>query len=684
MDRKDSKKTVFTMRQVLILFTLVPMLFSVVLIGIGLAMAGKNSIKEVAHNSMVSLIKQTGTAFDYSNELNERALRSFIEAPIVREFLENPDDAKLAEKAQEYTSEYFSQLDGWEGLYIADWNSKVLTHPATPVIGKVMREGDRLKELQDAMLSSGEIYNVGIITSPASGKLIISMYAPVYDEDNKPIGYVGAGTFVNNVVSKYADVSSLELDSSYIYFVDTNGIMLAHPVESKIGQPVENSAVKLLVQELKEGNHPEPDIIEYEYKNTQKYAAYYIGEGDTYIAVLTADEDEVMKRINAIGWMALGLCGTLVVVFSIITFFAAGYISKPLVVASEAIEVLSTGDLSVDCDTKTIIKETGSVLRSFSKLKSTLTGSMGQVNEAAEALNKTIVSVDKMTAENVDAITNINQSVDEVASTSQTVAQNAQVMTEKSVDLGENIEALNKNVNILYEASLTIRNANDEATDCMKSVLAGAKESVEAVASITEKVSETNKAVTSINTAVQAIESIAAQTNLLSLNASIEAARAGDAGRGFAVVADEIRALADSSAESAREIKQIVDNVVGLSNNAVEISNRVYEVINREQADISVTQEKFVVLSDSVDASMKEINTIKQMTVSLEEIKANLVGATADLGAVSEELGASAQEVASFCQTVADSCVETQAAAEEMKAVNEEMMEAISFFKLGE
>ena len=307
---------------------------------------------------------------------------------------------------------------------------------------------------------------------------------------------------------------------------------------------------------------------------------------------------------------------------------------------------------------------------------------MKSVKDAAEVLNGSIISVDDMTGKNVDSITQINTAVNEVADTSQSVALNAQMMAEKAVDLGDNIEQLNVNVENLHEASQTIKNANLEATDCMKSVYAGANESVNAMQEITGKINETNSAIVEISSAIQAIETIAAQTNLLSLNASIEAARAGDAGRGFAVVADEIRSLADSSAESAKEIRQIIENVISLSNGTVEISNRVFDVISREQADIEQAQTKFNLLSESVEASITEIDTIRQMAVTLDGIKEELTSATTDLGAISEELGASAEEVAASCQTVTQACEDTQGSTVEMRRINEGMSEAISFFKL--
>ena len=134
--------------------------------------------------------------------------------------------------------------------------------------------------------------------------------------------------------------------------------------------------------------------------------------------------------------------------------------------------------------------------------------------------------------------------------------------------------------------------------------------------------------------------------------------------------------------KSAKEIKQIISNVVALSEKTVNISSRVYEVINKEQADIENAQNKFTVLSDQVDSSIDEIEIIKKMAVGLDSIKSEMTNVTTDLGAIAEELGATSEEVAASCQTVRDACTDTQASTEEMRAINENMSTAIEFFKL--
>ena len=677
-------KARLNMRATLILYALIPLISAALVLSIVLINKSSTEMKKWTNDSLLQVATQTGKAFDDATKTNEIILKSFATSPVVVDYLKDPANEELAARAQQYTVDYFSSLEGWEGLYIADWDTTVMTHSTvSAIIGKVLREGDARDSLHDLMLGAKNgVYNTGIMTSPSSGEIVMSLYCPVFDENGTPIGYVGSGTFVNNEAAKLSDVSGLGKTSAYIYYVDNVGTMLYHPNPDKIGQPVENAAVKSLVAKLEAGESPAPDCIVYEYKGAVKYAAYYIGKDDAYILVLTADEKDVLSGITAIKTWTILITLLSVVLFATIAILIAQVIAKPLISVAKSIEKLGTGDVTADCDASSHIKETVNIIASFKKLKVALSDSIGAVKTSADILSQSIVSVDDKTGSNVEAITQINNAIGEVSTTSQSVAESAQVMAEKAIDLGNSIENLNGNVQSLYDESQVIKEANNEATERMGAVYTGANESVDAMKNIGDKIAETNGAIEDIGKAVQAIESIASQTNLLSLNASIEAARAGEAGRGFAVVADEIRSLADSSAQSAKEIKQIIENVVALSNETVDISSKVFEVINRERTDIEQAQEKFEVLYGSVEKSIAEIETIKSLSGELDAIKAELSNATTDLGAISEELGASAQEVAASCQVAAQASSDTQGETAQMRSANDEMNKAIGYFKL--
>lgn len=677
-----TKKSNVTFKKILNMYALIPLIVASLAIGLAVIMIANTQIKNQVHNTMICSIGQIGNSFDYTTQRNELMMKTFMEAPIVREYLEHPEDEGLAQKAQDYTVEFFGELEGWEGIYIADWDSKVLTHPAEPVIGKVMREGEKLEELRSAMLASDGVYNVGIIESPASGQLIMSMYAPVYNDAEEPIGYVGAGTFVSNQAANFIDVSALGLQSAYVYFVAPDSTMLAHPDEEKIGKPVENAAVKGVIAKLEAGEHPTTECVEYKYKGKMKYASYFVGQNESYVAVLTADESDALAAVKYIKDTTFVIVMICIIVFATLSLLFARVIANPITQIAKSIDILGTGDISAECNASSNIREIKSVINGFDILKNALQTSIGNVQDSASVLNSAIINVDEKTANNVESITQINDAIIEVSTTSQAVAENAQCMAEKSVILEQNVEELNENVSILMNASQIIKDVNSEATRCMTSVYDGSKESVDAIHSISAKITETNEAIENITKAIVAIESIAAQTNLLSLNASIEAARAGEAGRGFAVVADEIRNLADSSAESAKEIRVIIENVTALSGETVKISNQVYDVISNEQNDIETTQNKFNELFEAVESSINEINKIKAMAVSLDEIKTEMTLNISELSAMSQQLGASAQEVAASCQVVTGACTDTQASTQEMRAINENMSEAIAFFRL--
>lgn len=666
---------------ILLLLVLVPTITVSISLSIVMYNMTSREIRDSMNNSMVSYITEMGIAYDNTTETAKTIMRTFASNPDVISYLKNQDDTELGEKVQEYTKNYFGQLDGWEGIYLASWESKVLSHPTDSVVGRVMREGDRLKQLQDSMLSSDGVYNVGIINSPASGQLIMSMYMPVMD-GNVPLGYVGAGTYVHDNIRPLDNADNIGLESAYTYVVDNHGTILYHPDSGKVGGMSENEALLEVLANLGNADSKKTGTISYVYNGVKKHAAYYVGEEQHYVAVFTTDEREILTNTKRNLNIMVISAGVLILFFSALAFIVSKLIVKPLKKMVNVIEAFSKGNTDVNTDVRTMVTESRNIRDSATNFKGALREALGAVKNASLVLKDSIDDVRAKTVDNTDKVNQINTAISEISQTSQNVAQNAQDITEQTITLSDKIDILFKNVAELDKSAGLIKTNNENAASQMSIVMAAAQSSVDAVDGIAEKIQETNLAIDEISKCVSVIEEISSQTNLLSLNASIEAARAGEAGKGFAVVAEEIRHLSDSTAESAQEIKQIIEKVVKLSEVTVDYANKVVRTTEEEQQNISDTQQQFAILSDAVTNSLDNIYDIKNVTDILENIKSHLVTATSNLGAIAEELGASAQEASANCHTVAQTCNDTELSTRMMQKADKDMMDDIEFFKL--
>lgn len=675
------KSRTISFHMILLLLVLVPTITVSMSLSVVMYNMTSRELRASMNNSMVSYITEMGIAYDNTTETAKTIMGTFASNPDVINYLKNQDDTELGEKVQEYTKNYFGQLDGWEGIYLASWESKVLSHPTDSVVGRVMREGDRLKQLQDSMLSSDGAYNVGIINSPASGQLIMSMYMPVMD-GNVPLGYVGAGTYVHDNIRPLDNADNIGLESAYTYVVDNHGTILYHPDSGKVGGMSENEALLEVLANLGNADSKKTGTISYVYNGVKKHAAYYVGEEQHYVAVFTADDREILTNTKRNLNIMVISAGVLILFFSALAFIISKLIVKPLKKMVKVIEALSKGNTDVNTDVRTMVTESRNIRDSATDFKGALREALGAVKNASLVLKDSIDDVRAKTVDNTDKVNQINTAISEISQTSQNVAQNAQDITEQTITLSDKIDILFKNVAELDKSAGLIKTNNENAAAQMSIVMAAAQSSVDAVDGIAEKIQETNLAIDEISKCVSVIEEISSQTNLLSLNASIEAARAGEAGKGFAVVAEEIRHLSDSTAESAQEIKQIIEKVVKLSEVTVDYANKVVRTTEEEQQNISDTQQQFAILSDAVTNSLDNIYDIKNVTDILENIKSHLVTATSNLGAIAEELGASAQEASANCHTVAQTCNDTELSTRMMQKADKDMMDDIEFFKL--
>lgn len=153
-----------------------------------------DTVKTNLKNQMTDAVKSRAAIIDNYVTSAEEYMSAFALSSEVRQLLRDPDDPALLRQAQQYTESFASVKGIFEGLYIATPDTHVLTHTSKDAVGMYTRTGDSLAQFQRTILAQPQLTNLGIMKSPGTGAMILSMYYPIF-ENQQCIGYVGAGVY---------------------------------------------------------------------------------------------------------------------------------------------------------------------------------------------------------------------------------------------------------------------------------------------------------------------------------------------------------------------------------------------------------------------------------------------------------------------------------------------------------
>lgn len=482
--------------------------------------------------------------------------------------------------------------------------------------------------------------------------------------------------YANNL----SDVKLEGMDSAYMYVVQNDGTMLYHPTKEKVGQPVENAVIKGVVQQLQDGKKPGTAVVEYDFNGTTKYSAYTILNNEN-ILVLTADESEALAGITTVTGVAVGISAIVVLLAIIICFILGRRLMRPLVKVSTIIEEIANGDINADFG---MVKETndeiGLIIEKMKELTQSLGNIVGKIRNSSDTMSANSYELNDTSSQTLAANNEISKAVEDVAEGSTGMAASISKINENLLEMSNETKDINESVNEIRNQTVAVQDSSKIMNDKIKSMQNSSQKMDDGISAISKRIETVNTTVDKVSNIVSVIEEISSETNLLSLNASIEAARAGDAGKGFAVVAQEIRVLSDNTNTELENIKQIISSLVEECRYCVQASGTIVEDNAKQKEEIKAVLDEFSALDEQIQKTAEKADEIEELVTAMIELNDDITKSSNSLtdvsaanAAATEEMNANIEELNAMMNGVSEM-------AGNMNDESDGLKEALSFF----
>lgn len=581
-----------------------------------LMIVSKNTINSNTQSTVLDLVESYGLMIEKTVDNINESMNYFTSSHQVLEFITSNENKQ---DILENIDEYVNRDNAIEDLSILNKDGIVLISSNSSLIGNNLSNETYIA----STISKTASTQSGIIESSSTKNFVIKFSNPVVSNSNELTGIVLATVNLEKISSSINNVDVLNTESGYAYMVDEAGNMIYHPTASKIGIPVENSIIKEVVKRIQNGEKLDKEVVTYDYNNAIKYAGYKIIPQNNWVLVITADQNEVLKPINDMTLESLKSSIFIAFLLVIIGYIFSLTLTRPINSITKVVKKTSSLDLTADKSYHKYMKksdEIGQMSNAIHEMRKTIRQMINNIDEASKNISDNALSLNKIAND-------VNESTNDNSATAQQLSAGMEQTAAATEQINDEVTNIQDGTKEISDKTSVGNNLSSELTQravkLKKDTLISSdasKKIYEVVKNNTEEAIEQSKEVENIGILAKSIMEIADETSLLSLNASIEAAKAGEMGKGFAVVASEIRKLADESTQIVNNITDVVQKVVNAVENITENSKQTLEFLDKK---VLKDYDNFVKISTqySDDAILlnETMDTIYESTNKLEE-----------------------------------------------------------------
>ncbi|SFU73078.1 methyl-accepting chemotaxis sensory transducer with Cache sensor [Clostridium sp. DSM 8431] len=483
---------------------------------------------------------------------------------------------------------------------------------------------------------------------------VITYAIPVFsDKENKIVKSVIVFNMPSNQLTNLLKNIKF-LNTSSAFMINENGVVIADENENLINSRFNlieaeenNPSLESLSSFGKKVLANKNGISEYSYNGEKKVAAYEgIKSGDWVIAISTTYSD-IISSSKVIKKISLEIMFGVIVIASVIIVLYAKKLTDIIKKLVSHLTTISTGDFSVKIEDDLLNRhdEFGVIAESVDKLTGSIGNMINNINCITAKMHEDSEGLYENSKDLALSTANIRDSISEVAEGNSNQASQINEITYKTEEFSRKVDDMSEYTDNVKKSTIDISSKAESSKIIVDNLEESVKKFSDEFSKFKCSIDELSDDMNKIKSITRIINEISDRTNLLSLNAAIEASRAGDAGRGFAVVAEEIRALAEQSKKNSAQISEIIKKSYNSTAQIVENSNTISGELDSQNQNISDVKDSFKAIVSSVEEVLPELKKVYEGFKEVQHSEKEILNNIEIVSSVSEEVSASSEEI---------------------------------------